>query len=242
MLTLYETALTNLLQAPSSPTALIPSSQLQTYINIARLQLALDAECIRALGAFNTVIGTSGYNFSSVTFINPGISGVGAIQNLYVSIGNNPIELRPWPWFLQYYSRFANTGVPTVASQQGQGALGTIVLYPTPDAIYNIEVDSVCFPINLVDDTTPEAIPYPWTDAVPFYAAWLAFMSLQRQADADRMFSRYKELAQRGRQESTSEVLPGNAQGGVGAAIAASKTTLTTIPPTALRAQQAPGA
>jgi hypothetical protein len=73
----------------------------------------------------------------------------------------------------------------------------------------------------LASDATIEAIPYPWTEAVPFYAAWLALMTVQRQADADKMMVRYMELMSRARQETTPTFLPENAAGGMGATRAA---------------------
>jgi len=62
----------------------------------------------------------------------------------------------------------------------------------------------------LVDDTTPEAIPQLWQDAVPFYAAWLGFMQIQRQPDADGMMKRFEEMMSRARRAGTSDVLPDN--------------------------------
>ena len=81
--------------------------------------------------------------------------------------------------------------------------------------------------VNGAIPATPEAIPEPFSDAVPFYAAWLCLMTLQRQADANLMLARYKELARRGRQLSTPTVLPENLPGDMGAKQAASKTTLS---------------
>ena len=62
-------------------------------------------------------------------------------------------------------------------------------------------------PEALADDTTPEAIPELWQDAVPFYAAWLAFMNLVRSADADRMLEQYTTMMQRARRAATSSIL-----------------------------------
>lgn len=231
MLTAYQTAVTNLIQAPSSPTALISSSQLTSYINTARLQLAGDAECVRAVGAIATAVGVTSYSFLSVTNLPTSVQSILSIQNARLStISNNTMEMRPWAWYSQYYLGSAVEGNPTIAAQLQQGVLGTIYFYPTPSSILTVLVDSVCLPINLVDDTTVEAIPYPWTDAVPFYAAWLALMSLQRQADADEMLARYKGLALRGRSEATPEVLPDNYAGGLGATIAASKGLMSRTP------------
>jgi len=68
----------------------------------------------------------------------------------------------------------------------------------------------VCLPITLVSDGTAEAIPYPWTDAVPYFAAYLALLSAQspaRTADADRMMQRYELFMGRARQFSNPDVL-----------------------------------
>jgi hypothetical protein len=55
-----------------------------------------------------------------------------------------------------------------------------------------------------VDDTTPEALPYPWTDAVPYYAAYLAFMNSRRPMEAGNMFSIFENLMKRARSFSES--------------------------------------
>ena len=88
---------------------------------------------------------------------------------------------------------------------------GSIFVDPLPDTGYVAKLDAVCYPVDLVDDTTPEAIPYPWTDAVPFFAAYYALLSSQnatRQADADRMMARYSEFVSRARRTSNASVLP----------------------------------
>jgi hypothetical protein len=138
-----------------------------------------------------------------------------------------PLEIRSWEWFAAYYLGNPASGVPTVMAQEGQGLSGTFYFSPVPNAVGTASFDVACLPVPLVNDSTPEAIPALWTDAVPFYAAWLAMMQLQRQADAQVMLGRYKELAMRGRQEATPTVLPDNLPGGIGAHAAALKATLT---------------
>ena len=59
-----------------------------------------------------------------------------------------------------------------------------------------MDIDSICIPVDLVDDTTPDAIPYPWTDAVPYYAAYICYMNSSRAADAMRMFSETQPFGQ----------------------------------------------
>ena len=67
-----------------------------------------------------------------------------------------------------------------------------------------MEWNCVCTPIDLVDDTTAEAIPFPWTDAVPYFAAYLAFMSGRRPIEAKGMYDIYDATMKRSRSQSES--------------------------------------
>ena len=110
------------------------------------------------------------------------------------------------------------SGIPLSWAQYGQGssgqgtgsgASGSFYIDPLPDAIYPLTCDCVCYPIALVNDATVEAIPYLWTDAVPFFAAYYALLSSQtsaRVADANRMFETYKTFLDRARQFSNPAV------------------------------------
>jgi hypothetical protein len=69
--------------------------------------------------------------------------------------------------------------VPTAAAQYGQGTNGSLFFYPIPATYYQTEWDCLCLPIDLDDDTDPEAIPLPWTECVPYFAAHLAFAGMQ---------------------------------------------------------------
>ena len=66
-------------------------------------------------------------------------------------------------------------------------------------------------PMALETDADPEAIPYLWTDAVPFYAAWLALLASQtgaRSGEADKMLQRYGEMMTAARRSATPDILP----------------------------------
>ena len=79
--------------------------------------------------------------------------------------------------------------IPAVVTQYGQGVAGTLFMYPVPNSQYQFEADCNCLPIDLVDDTTYEAIPQPWQDCVQYYAAYKAFLSKQRWTDAKQMYN-----------------------------------------------------
>lgn len=219
MLTAYLKQTGRLLQNPQASPSLYATSDLTDFINIARGQVAGEAECIRAQSSLVLGIGSNVYSFSSLTFASPsvvsGIQGALNLRQALLAQGTGQVWLRPrnFEWFTLYVLNNPSPAqnIPTDWSQFGQGVNGTVYFGPTPNGSYGVQFDTVCYPIPLVDDSTVEAIPYLWTDAVPFFAAYYALLSAQsaaRQADADRMFARYTQFMQRARQASTPSVLP----------------------------------
>jgi hypothetical protein len=225
MLTAYQTALQNLLQAPGAPTTLYPTANLTLWINTARGQLAGEAECIRSIGTISTIASQRPYNFSSISFGTSSVTGIQGALNVRrisynVASGAAWIPPREWEYFDLYYMNnpVPVNGPPARWSQYGQGsatpatgssATGTFYLDPPPDTVYTLNCDCTCYPIPLVDDTTVEAIPYLWTDAVPFFAAYYAFLTAQtgaRMADAERMYGYYKEFLSRARMAANPSV------------------------------------
>jgi hypothetical protein len=214
MLNAYLTATQNLLQAPSAPTPLYPNASLTQWINTARGQLAGEAKCIRAIGTISTVAGQRSYNFSGVSVSSvAGVQGIINIRSIQFGIadGQKWINARGWTWFNYYHLNNPEppSGQPQTWAQLGQGVSGTFYLDPIPDTVYPLFCDVTGYPIPLVDDSTVEAIPYLWTDAVPYFAAYLAFLSAQspaRQNDAARMFEFYETFLERARMASTPDV------------------------------------
>lgn len=228
MLTAYETQTKSLLQNPGAPVQLYSTADIDRWINLARGQLAGEAECIRVIGTIPTVVGQRAYNFSSISLSTTGVQGVIHVRRVSYNVGQNSqglagtqwIPPRSWEWFDIYHMNnpVPTPGAPEVWSQYGQGSSGTgtgsvstgsFYIDPPPDMVYQLNCDCVCYPGPLVDDTTPEAIPYLWTDCVPFFAAYYAYLSSQtgaRQGDADRMYNHYKEFLQRARQAANPSV------------------------------------
>lgn len=107
-------------------------------------------------------------------------------------------QIRQYPFQYQY--------VPAFASQFGQGVGGSFYVYPLPSQVYQYELDCLCIPQDLDNDQSVEAIPQPWQDAVPYFAAHLAYLELQNFNAAngyftlfDNMLQRYSNYARRGR-------------------------------------------
>ena len=228
MLTAYLKQTRRLLQLPGTQsTSLYTDVDLTDFVNISRGQVAGEGACIRLHGAIATVAGQEAYNFSAINTgvsATNGVQGVIRIDSIHCAAGTGQLWMtpRPWPWFSLFNRNnpVPKPGVPTEWSQFGQGAApsgvantsingGSFYVSLVPDDIYNLSCNSVCYPIPLVDDTTVEAIPYLWTDAVPFFAAYFALMSAQtnaRMSDAATMYKgHYNEFMDRARKQSNPE-------------------------------------
>lgn len=218
MLNTYLAQTQQLLQNPQASSALYSTSDLTSYINRARVQVAGDGECIRVQGTLALAATTNVYNFSSVVISSvSGLAGILNVRQAILALGAGYKWLTPrgWEWFTLYHlnNPAPVAAMPEVWSQFAQGNLGSLYFDPTPDAAYSLLLDCVCYPAALATDSDPEPIPVAWTDAVPYYAAYLALLSAQagvRQADAARMFGYYEEFKNRARRFSNSSVLPYN--------------------------------
>jgi hypothetical protein len=189
--------------------SLYPTADLTSYINQGRLQIASEGMCVRGLFSLNTAAATQVYAFSSISVSAlAGASYVLAVRK--AGIGTVSLASRVWDWFYNYCILAPATGSPNTWSQLGQGASGNLYLYPTPTSTLTMTLDCVVVPVVLVDDTTVEVLPYPWTDAVQYFAAYMAYFNSQRTADADRMWQEYQKYMQRARDMSTPTALPRN--------------------------------
>lgn len=124
------------------------------------------------------------YNFSDVPqqSLGPGIGSILAVRTVSLIWGNVRYTLRVMSFskfqaIIRNYTIGGYQSTPFWLGQFGQGTAGSLYVFPSPDQIYPSEWDCLCLPVDLVDDTTPEAIPAPWIHAVPFYAAHLACLS-----------------------------------------------------------------
>lgn len=215
MLATYRLQTRQLLEYPSSPDELYSDTDIDSWINRARKQLAGESQSIRVLGTIATTSTLRGpYNFSSVAVTGTsGVASVLHIRSILYAVGDGQKWTRPrnWEWFQLY--KMSNvvppSGPPEVWSQFGQGSTGSFYLDPIPDDVYALTCDCVCLPVDLATDSTVEAIPPLWQDAVCYFAAYLALLSAQsaqRQNDADRMMQRYEEFVQRARKFANPSV------------------------------------
>lgn len=230
MLATYESRTQALLQNPNAPTTLYPLASIDGWINQARGQVAGEGECIRRQGTLALAQGTNVYSFSSITISDAAVQGVINVRQMLIGLGTGNVWVTPrgfeWLEFYRLNNPVPQQSRPTDWSQYGIGAApapaqqadgGTLYVDPAPDIPYTATLDCVCYPVTLVTDSTPEAIPYLFTDCVPYFAAYLALLSAQtgaREEQANRMFNRYTEFLNRARRFATPSVLPGMYPGG----------------------------
>lgn len=144
---------------------------------------------VYTLAAASTVLGTPSSD---------GIGRVIGVQSVSVAWGalKPTLDYLDWSGF-QAYCRSYNIlsqNYPAVWSQYGSGVAGKVYLWPIPSLQAPMEWDCYCWPIDLVDDTTADALPDPWCEAVQFRAGWYAYQNAQRRDDkefAERSYRQY---------------------------------------------------
>lgn len=227
MLANYLTQVRNLLHDPSG--VLYSDTSLTQFINEGRTQLAVETDILLGLATVAIAAGTTAYPFSGFSALSSSAQEVIKLKKL---VGPSQVlDYRSLEWYLNYYFTSGNTGPPQLWTQVSQGASGSFLIYPTPTAPTQL-VGEVCYiPTNLIDDSTPEPLPYPFTDAIQFYACYKALMGAQRYSDATIMFQQFELFLRRARAGSTSDVLAKNQMGSEGGQLANSAITQNGLMP-----------
>jgi hypothetical protein len=192
-----------------------PEATLHTYINRSRRRIAAASGCLRVVPpGILTIPNQEIYPFSAwnalVQETLPGVQSILACRSLAVAIGGKwqrqdngqwiiaggawkPLWRRiVWTDFQARFRIYGRTflGVlsePGWYSQFGEGALGSLFLAPIPTQAMPMELDLSCVPSPLLTDNDPDPIPYPWTDAVSYWAGVLCLMQQQRGQDASAL-------------------------------------------------------
>lgn len=181
--------------------------QLHRFINKSRRRVAANSGCLRVLPAgTQTKANQEVYKFSEwnaqVQEQLPGVGSILRCHTLSVAIG-----VGGWKpmWrrivFSDFQARFriyngTFYGVisePGWWAQFGEGPYGSIYLAPIPSQAMPFDVDLICVPAPLLTDKDVDPIPYPWTDAVPYWAAVLCLLSQQRREDAQAMYQLFNQ-------------------------------------------------
>lgn len=160
-------------------------------------------------------VGQEVYTFASrnaAAQLTPGVSAVQGVLSVAASWGSSKptLDRKTWGEFQANYRVWANGWLnnPAVWSQYGQGAGASVYLAPIPSSAFSMDWDTFCTPLPLASDSDPEALPYPWTDAVQYFAAYLALENAQRSSDAAAKFAQYKTFMARGGAMSETPFIP----------------------------------
>jgi hypothetical protein len=166
------------------------------------------------INCLNTVAGQEVYTFANANALAQLTSGVQSIlfvESVAVSWGALKPVLSQWNFNdLQAYVRAypVQNNQPSIWAQLSQGQSGSVYLQPVPVQPAAMDWVCICTPINLVLDSDPEAIPYPWTDIVPYWAASLAFMNARRKDEASNMMQIVDRMMLSARASSEPSLVP----------------------------------
>ena len=176
-------------------------STLTRFVNKSRRRISAVSGCIRAMPpGTQTHPQQEVYPFSDwislIQGIVPGVESILACRSLAVAIG--PQGWKPqwrrivWTDFQARFRIYNKTFYGVISEpgwwcQYGAGPNGAIYVAPIPAQACPMEVDLTLIPAPLLNDDDPEPIPYPWADAVPYWAATLALLAQQRREDAQAM-------------------------------------------------------
>lgn len=183
---------------------------LTNYINRSRRRVAASSGCLRVMPPGTlTEPNREVYKFSDWKALVQGeMLGVQSVlfcRSVSISIGGKwrdgairggswkPVWKRiPWTDFQARFRIYGRTFIGTLTepgwwAQYGNGDAAMIYLAPIPTVVQAMEVDLTCIPLPLLTDNDPEPMPYPWTDAVAYWAAVLCLLQQQRREDAQAM-------------------------------------------------------
>ena len=209
MLASYITDVQNLLNDAGGQ--MFPLPTLTRYINKSRRRIAAVSGCLRCVPAgVYTVPWQEVYPFADwialVQGVNPQYQSILACRSVAVAIGGQwqrdgqitrggwkPVWKRViWTDFQARFRIYNGSFIGTISepgwwAQYGEGPIGSIYLSPIPGQKNPMEVDLTCIPFPLLTDNDACPIPYPWNDAVPYWAATLCLIQQQRTQDATAM-------------------------------------------------------
>jgi len=197
-------------------------NELTDHINTARAQTVMDTGCLRGLCEFVTVVGQEFYDYfdTFLTGASPpytmtvtngttvqtsavvDIMGINVIwsQTRYPlmnsAFSRQSAYFRPWTNYQQQPATFATYG------QRGFN------LAPIPDQAYDCEADVVYLPVDMAAPTDEEVIDFPFTDCVPFYAAFKAQLSYQSFEKAAGLKMLYAQRAVECISQTKSRMIP----------------------------------
>lgn len=185
------------------------------YINRSRRRISAASGCLRVVPpGVQTVANQESYPLAAwaslVQTALPGTKSALAVGSVSIAVGGKWQKQPDDSWIIaggawkpswrrivwsDFQARFRIYGrtfygvlsEPGWYSQYGEGPIASLYLAPIPGMAMPMEVDLICIPLDLLTDDDCEIIPYPWSDAVSYWAATLALLQQQRVTDAQAM-------------------------------------------------------
>lgn len=174
------------------------------YINAARLRVCGDTGCIRQLQSFTLTPGQEVYQFSAL----PNAVQVIDIWNITVIFGQTRYVMlkKSYTDINQAIRPYvAYTAMPIAFAKYGETSW---YMAPPPDQAYPCEVDTVIYPGDLLSDGAVETIPLIFQECVKYYAAREAKQNSQDWAEADRFELLYRRSIGNVRASSALRSMP----------------------------------
>lgn len=190
--------------------------RLISYINKSRRRVAATSGCLRVIPpGVLTVPNQEVYPVSAWTSLAqgalPGVQSILSCISISIGIGGHwdstgqiaggswkPVWRRiPFSDMQARFRIYGKTFYGTISdpgwfSVHGVGAAAQIYLAPIPAQSNPMEVDLLCIPAPLANDDDIEPIPYPWTDAIPYWSAMFCLLQQQRAQDATALARLYE--------------------------------------------------
>ena len=161
---------------------------------------------------FSTVVGQETYAYPTAAWVSQGYQQVVQVKSISVNwggvLGTNNLQLEKAS-FTNYNAILGYYGQNLLSQPAVWVQYGTYVkMRPIPSAAYPMQWDCICQPIVLANDSDPEVIPYPFSNAVKYYAAYLALLQSQREKDAENMMKRYERSFLNSRASVARTIVP----------------------------------
>lgn len=182
-LTTYQTQVQRLLHDTS--TNFWPLAELTDYINEARNRVAQDTKCLRQLvTGVNLPTGQESYN--PLTFL-PASIGPQVIDVMGITVywGNTRRKMR-YMAFTEFDPQYRYWNqLQTIPEAYTRMSPTQVFIGPAPDQVYVSDWEVAVNPTALVDNTTVDQIPIPFTEPVQYYAAFKAKWKEQSIGEAE---------------------------------------------------------
>lgn len=217
MLSAYINETQNLLN--DSQTQFFSQATLTNYINRARRRIAYQSGCLRCIPpGLQTVPGQEQYPLaqwnSLIQEVVPGAQSAISCRSIAIGVGGRWIKEPSGEWRVAFGSwkpmwrRKVFTDFQATLRIYGGSFMGTfsspgwycvygvgpnakILLAPIPTMAMPMEVDLDLIPFPLLTDDDQDCIPYPYQDAVAYWAAIMCLMQMQRGQDAQNLVQLY---------------------------------------------------